>query len=297
MSQPLLVLELQQLASERTNDISDVLRKALMVATKLDLPEFRKWIECELDGYPDDASVPKYRIVQGTAFGRDTLTNRLVPYVFPPKMASMLQNVNCHDPIAIFVALQGKHTGILQKPLSAEVMNVLLQHQDEFEHFQPERHIPNTTPERIIDAVRSALLQWALRLEKEGILGEGMTFSSAEKNKASSGQQIKINNFQGILGDVSNSCVEQQLQMDVKKNDFESLAACLRSLAVTDDDIEELKEAVTEDGPISESHTLGSKVTNWLGGMMVKAGKLTGPLATAISSGLLVEAIKAYYGM
>ncbi|MHB8898387.1 MAG: AbiTii domain-containing protein [Thermoguttaceae bacterium] len=297
MTQPSLVIELQQLASEKRNDISDVLRKAMMVATKLDLPDFRQWIECELDGYPDDTPVPKYRIVQGTVYGRDTLTNRLVPYAFPPKMASTLQNVNCREPIAIFAALQGKHTGIMQKPLAAEVVNVLLQDQDEFEHFQPERHIPNTTPDRIIDAVRSALLQWALRLEKEGILGEGMTFSSVEKNKAMSSQQIRIDKFQGILGDVSNSWVQQQLEMDVKKNDFESLAAYLRSLAVPDDDIEELKQAVTEDGPIPESHSVGSKVTNWLGGMMVKAGKLTGPLATGVSSGLLVEAIKAYYGL
>ena len=46
-----LVLEIQRLATDRGNDISDLLRKCLMVAAKLKLNEFRTWVDSELNGY------------------------------------------------------------------------------------------------------------------------------------------------------------------------------------------------------------------------------------------------------
>src|SRR3546814_608401 len=64
MTQP-IVLQLQELASDSSQDLGDVLRKALTVATKLRLEEFRKWTSCELNGYADPKLLPEYRIVKG----------------------------------------------------------------------------------------------------------------------------------------------------------------------------------------------------------------------------------------
>ena len=65
----------------------------------------------------------------------------------------------------------------------------------------------------VIDAVRTMILNWSLKLEEEGILGEGLSFSEEEKQKAATSTQIRIENFQGILGDVAH--VLNQLEMEI----------------------------------------------------------------------------------
>jgi hypothetical protein len=58
---------------------------------------------------------------------------------------------------------------------------------------------------RIIDAIRNTILNWALKLEEDGIIGDGMTFSKEEKEVADK-VSYNINNF---YGDVTNSQVQQ----------------------------------------------------------------------------------------
>jgi hypothetical protein len=60
-----LVEELQAEALTPGVAASDLLRKALVVATKLNLQEIREWIRSELHGYAQDQPVPAYREVRG----------------------------------------------------------------------------------------------------------------------------------------------------------------------------------------------------------------------------------------
>lgn len=55
-----IVLELQQDALNPSVSALNLLRKALVVATKLNIEEFQQWIELELNGYKG-APIPEYR--------------------------------------------------------------------------------------------------------------------------------------------------------------------------------------------------------------------------------------------
>jgi hypothetical protein len=44
--------------------------------------------------------------------------------------------------------------------------------------------VPASAAVGILDAVRNALLEWALKLEKSGVRGEGMSFSADDRKKA-----------------------------------------------------------------------------------------------------------------
>src|SRR5436305_6361273 len=55
-----LVIELQRLAAESNASVTELLRKALIVASKLKIEDFKEWINCELQGY-GDKEVPEYR--------------------------------------------------------------------------------------------------------------------------------------------------------------------------------------------------------------------------------------------
>ena len=60
-----LVLELQRDAMAESCSVSDLLRKAMVVAKKLRIPDFELWVSHELNGYPPGAEIPKYREVVG----------------------------------------------------------------------------------------------------------------------------------------------------------------------------------------------------------------------------------------
>ena len=60
----------------------------------------------------------------------------------------------------------------------------------------------------IMENVRTALLEWSIVLEENGIVGEGMQFSKEEKEIAAA--TPIINNYTtNFFGDVSNSQVQQ----------------------------------------------------------------------------------------
>jgi AbiTii-like protein len=63
---PSLIEQLQAEALDPEVRVSDLVRKAKLVASKLGLDEFEKWADAELRGYTDLAAVPEYRDVHGT---------------------------------------------------------------------------------------------------------------------------------------------------------------------------------------------------------------------------------------
>ena len=54
-----LVVELQRHAMDSTASVPDLLRKALVVATKLWIVELRDWVQRESNGYNESDTVPE----------------------------------------------------------------------------------------------------------------------------------------------------------------------------------------------------------------------------------------------
>ena len=61
-----IVLDLQNEVTKPDCDIVSVLRKAHLIAAKLGLTDFDKWILCELNGYQNEDTVPDYRKIRGS---------------------------------------------------------------------------------------------------------------------------------------------------------------------------------------------------------------------------------------
>ena len=86
---PSLVEELQRDAIDEKVSVATLLRKSLAVATKLNLVEFRKWTEHELNGYLE-ADVPDYRKVRGRVVFRNRFGE--TPVVFgDAEIADMIE--------------------------------------------------------------------------------------------------------------------------------------------------------------------------------------------------------------
>src|SRR6185312_9196619 len=104
----------------------------------------------------------------------------------------------------------------------------------------------------IIDRVRDLVLDWAMSLERQGILGEGMSFTMAEKERASS-SSITIHGNVGSLhsGDITghqnrtviNSVDSSRNELEIE-NIFESLTATISSGVADEADRAALLEAL-----------------------------------------------------
>ncbi len=58
-----IVIQLQEMASNSQNHLPDLLRKALLISSKLGLEDFKSWVLSELNGYQSEEDIPGYRII------------------------------------------------------------------------------------------------------------------------------------------------------------------------------------------------------------------------------------------
>lgn len=299
-SESSLVLELQALSSEASTDISTLLRKALVVAHKLGLGDFSAWIQHELKGYPDANEVPPYRTVVAAVRAKNPY-HGLIPVLFEDqKIADALTNVPIAMPIGALQDLMhrdGEDGGHLEVPLSATQEALLQKLNRQGVNLPLTRVTGRSQIAAIIDVVRTTILEWALRLEKKGILGNGMGFTKKEKEQAARDPHIQIQNFQGVLGNVTESTVTQHLSMAVRTEDLESLKEYFRSQGVAEPDLVELETSIEQDPRPRDQRTLGPRVSKWIGRMVEKAAQGTWQVAVNTASNLLAQAIRTYYGL
>ena len=178
-----LVLELQQLATDKSNHIDDLLRKALLVSGKLRTNDFRRWINHELHGY-GDSKVPAYRTVRGELRATHPF-HGLIPFIIQDQhLADLLVNVELRETIQTYVDVlerQESSHGILLVPLSQTQLSLLMS--GERFPFEPVRVVGGDKLASVIDTVRTTILEWSLNLETEGIVGQGLTFLRGREAK------------------------------------------------------------------------------------------------------------------
>lgn len=199
-----LVEELQRDALDHRVRVSDILRKAKAIAVKLDLQELEKWVESELNGYQSN-EVPNYRIAIGQVKGLNPFRGGWQPVVFPnTEMEQAFSNRPIIQRIAELESLVADAANVdaLQILFPSEGIRLLTKLTGINTEFSI--HVPKSRVIGILDAVRSALLDWSLKLEKSGVKGEGMSFSSDERKKAHETQAVfhigRIGTFTGTMG-------------------------------------------------------------------------------------------------
>lgn len=199
-----IVLELQKDALNKDIQVSDLLRKGLVIARKLKLQEFETWTNNELNGYEKTVDIPEYRTVKGEVKAWNPFRG-YIPIMFEDsKEAEIFSRRKCGQSIAELENMlrnQGK-SSMLQMPFPAEAQkNIML---GTGMDFPATLMFPSSRMAGIIDSVRTIILNWTLKLEEDGVLGEGFSFSVQEKEKALREPQ-SVNNF---FGPVSNSQIQ-----------------------------------------------------------------------------------------
>ena len=243
-----LVFELQADAINREVSCSDLLRKALVVSRKLEVDSIENWLYQELNGYSDPSGdkIPNYRIVRGQIKALNPYHGYQPVYFENPKVAEKLSKRKTEQPIAELIALlENREKGSLfHSPLPQNIISNLMANISSAS--PPTLVIPHTEIVRILDVVRNRVLEWALELEKKGIIGKGMTFSTEERKAADQVTYQTITN----IGSIQNSQLLQN-SPDASQNfqmgaDLEQILAFIEKINTKKEDLGLDEESANE---------------------------------------------------
>lgn len=216
-----IVLELQRDCLEQATPVSLILRKAKVIASKLDLEELKVWIDAELNGYdcslndlPDHRKgigQPKFKnpyhgwlpiATDGSRFGE------MIRTVWLRQSASEIESLvseNPSDTLIMYYSPQIEQ--LLWKSLPVPMECGL--------HFSKSEAI------FALDFIRNKMLDWTLELEQRNIIGEGLSFGDSQKVEA----KMVTNHIYGgnigvlgnVAGDTNNSHFVNSSGIDVTK--------------------------------------------------------------------------------
>lgn len=293
-----IVLQLQELAADSGTPIPELLRKALLISTKLGLKDFRLWVLNELNGYNRVDDLPDYRLIYGDLRVHNPYHGYQPFLIEDSELSEAARKIQVMQSVDSLNHLITEGSGsYLTFAFPSEIEAALMRMQDGFTPLRPTRVVARSQIVGTLEKIRTQLLNWSLQLEAEGILGEGLSFSETEKRKAEMSQSINIHNFQGVLGNVSGSNVQQNLNMTITPGNFDSLAAYLSGHGVSTDDLHELEDAIRHDPKPNDKAKFGDKVSGWVGKMVSKAAQGGWNISLGAAGNLLASAIARFYGL
>lgn len=206
-----IIQELQSESTKQNNSVTELLKKSKIVASKLDLPDFLKWIENELNGYRTENvdELPSYRFLKGEPKAWNPY-HGWQPLMFSDVQSqNILSSMPTNQPISELEDLYNNSSAnsSLQLPYAPKAQNKIAEAVNFKTKFT--LMVGRSSIAGILDAVRNIILDWSIKLEKEGILGTGISFSREDREKAHEPNTIikinKIANFTGSIGNISDN--------------------------------------------------------------------------------------------
>ena len=219
---PGIVTELQRDCLDEGKSLISILRKARLIAAKLELTDLSDWIDQETDGYNcsikefpyhrKGSGQPKflnpYRGWCPLRTSTDWIGEQLhTVYLFQPvaELEHMLKNGDETLVISMFAPLEEIVQQQLPTPMQVGI------------HFSKAQIV------KALDFTRNKTLNWTIELEARGILGEGLTFGQADKVVAQSVTNNIYGSNVGVLGEVSGAATNSNFK-SVNKISLERVA-------------------------------------------------------------------------
>lgn len=212
-----LIKELLIESVDDTVSIEALLRKAYLVSNKLDLNDFSEFLKKEMHGYndADDISkIPCYRLVKGTLIVLNPISGWRPVVIEDKELEEIILSRWIMQSAFELNSLYESKSEELSIRLSGE-MNQKLSSLTGVPTTQFCISISRASICHILNSLKTSILEWALTLDKEGIVGDGIDFSFAEINKANKSPQVcnYINNFYS-------SIESSQIQQGTKDSDI-----------------------------------------------------------------------------
>lgn len=289
-----IVLELQKEAYDSKSGVTDLLRKAYVVAKKLKIKEFEEWLHNELNGYqcPLDR-VPEYRTIVGDMKAWNPY-NGWIPVIIPDdEITNLISKSKISQSIPEIDKLLKSESNYLVLKLPASMENLLGNFMEFTTKYQ--LHFSKSQANHILETVRNIVLEWALKLEEDGILGNNISFSKEEQQKA----QKENYNVYNFYGEISNSQIQQNTVNSTQTMRFENIdIKRIKDLVellkgnIDNLELDETKREIVESEVMTINAQVKSPKTNSLiicESLKTIRNVLEGATGSLIASGLLYQ--------
>ena len=160
-----LVLDLQQEILSKKCDVLNALRKAHLIASKLQLKSFDIWIQHELNGYEDCSreEIPDYRKVKGKLKAFNPYNGWIPAQCANDEMEQLICVQKLHQPIGELQELyQQSDSGSFTYQFSASLMESIASMFDTPVPMQFALSISSHLLLSIVEKVKNTLLEWTI---------------------------------------------------------------------------------------------------------------------------------------
>ena len=296
-----LLNQIQDDLTSPSSNLSDILRRAKVLASKLKSSELRAWVKLESEGYESSEDLPDYRQMYlgllGTYKGPygGGINNAPIPLMnLPDDVKEWATKFEIYDNVATLEEMLRQSKNSFQYYHPPELTK-LIEHnigrQPPLVLVETFKTVTRYTLTGVVDNIKNRLLDFVLELQEQGINPDEPNSTATDQDlvRGAVVNHIYGNNNTVAIGDQ----ISQQISL-VQRGDINSLIEQLRKYEVPSEDLEDLRDAISAEPEVT-SGNLGPRVSGWLGKMTTKA--LSGAWTTAIQNAPVVatEAIKRYF--
>jgi len=293
-----LIESLQNDILEQNTELSSILRKAKVLASKLNNIEIKTWVDLELNGYQNEEELPEYRkffAVNMGIFDYYDSIRRNIPIsvinIPDETMRNTLQKNNIYAGVRSIESIVKTGEIELKCPWPDEVVNIynLCNISQSCTCIAAWRAIPIGQYEQILESIRNRLLEFLLKLQEKY---PEFKESSNDTSNISGKEVTQIFNTtilggQCFIGNNFDNC------QFVQQNDLTSLLEYLKKNGVPLTEINDLEMSIQEDKKEGKSKDIGANVKKWISNFSRKVFDKT----LDVSLDVIKVAIFAYYGI
>ena len=306
-----LLEDIEDAAVDSTVDLSVVLRKCKILASRLGHEPFNRWVEQELNGYASKEDLPGYRVLDVQSRGHfvgllgSGLKNALIPpMLMPDEHRDMATTAYLMNGISAYVALtKDNPSKLLRAQWSPDAVALFgarfYQNMNCLEAWQD---ISASAIVALLDTVRNRVLSFVLEIGSIAPdAGEPTptaaplaqhTVSQIFNMYILGGRNTVLPGASGLKQDTYTVTINT-----IQRGDFDSLKEQLVNLGVAPEDLDELQAALASDQPPESAERFGDRVSAWMGKMVSKAASGVWTVGVSAAGQVLAKAVASYYGI
>lgn len=296
---------LQEIIREATAENSDVprmLRLCLLLGKRLNHTPLTTWVQHELEGYPEDAVLPPYRVFRCRSRGRfenfqGGVTLDIPLSCIPENLWPRYESANIRDGVGELAHLlsNSQDKGGLQIPWPPELALIYASKlSPNSQCIKAWSEISVAELAGALDKIKSKVLSFALDIESEAPDAGDIPGTDHLRLKEEKLTQIFNTNINdgGTVQNLANGSQNftQSVTTGIQPGDLPALLTVLRTQGVPESDLASLQDAIDADREVG----MGTTVKKWIGDLASRAA--TGAVTIGLDkvSSLIVPAITAY---
>lgn len=305
-----LLEEIQSSVIKEGTELGPILLKLRLLAARLGSIPLEEWVKHESEGYPDDAALPDYRVIEVSYTGNFSgsfgsgIRHAPIPTYLIEKYAGkhwtnyeLRQSISAIDDL---VKTSADGDGSLQ--INASNLILLLQG-NVYEDLACNSVTGRVGRAALVEtqhAVRSRILELTIKLEKSLPQGTDVSFGSTASSTSSVPERVTQITHQVIYGNVTSitsSGAGARFNIAIRQGDEAAFVQALTEAGIAKDDAREFGQIVASEQPESKEEPFGTKAKTWLVDNLKKAATGTWKMGVTVATEVIKEATLKYYGL